>query len=146
MLMKKPMFPAVSQRPNIPAMEEYQDTLAKMRTEKDAWEEKFRNTEVENRKLKKRVKDHEETLYYQDGRLMSKDEKILQKDATIKRYIKESKKNLEASTSNAPMPDNWKNVVNKLRTEKAELKAHYGKEIMKLKLHNAFGSSSDEDA
>src|SRR3954466_15208005 len=140
------MFPVVSQRPNIPAMEEYQDTLTKMRMEKDAWEEKFRRTDVENRKLKKRVKEHDETLYYQDGWLMNKDEKIRQKDAAIKWYIKESKKNLEASTSNAPMPDNWKNVVDKLRDEKAELKAYYGKEIMKLKLHNAFGSLSDEDA
>src|SRR3954464_11765562 len=142
MLMKNPCSP---QRPNVPAMEEYQDTLTKMRIEKDAWEEKFRRTDVENRKLKKRVKEHEETLYYQDGWLMNKDEKIRQKDAAIKRYIKESKKNLEASTSNAPMPDNWKNVVDKLKAENAKLKARYGKEIMKLKLHNAFGSSSDED-
>src|SRR4051812_17736600 len=139
---EKPMFPVVSQRPN----EEYQDTLTKMRIEKDAWEEKFRRTDVENRKLKKRVKEHEETLYYQDGWLMNKDEKIRRKDAAIRRYIKENKKNLEASTSNAPMPDNWKNVIDKLRAEKAELKAHYGKEVMKLKLRNAFGSSSDEDA
>src|SRR4051812_48359728 len=136
---EKPMFPVVSQRPN----EEYQDTLTKMRIEKDAWEEKFRRTDVENRKLKKRVKEHEETLYYQDGWLMSKDEKIRQKDAAIKRYIKESKKKIEGPTSNAPIPDNWKNVVDKLRAEKAKFKAYYGKEIMKLKLHNAFGSSSD---
>src|SRR3954462_13739181 len=34
---EKPMFPAVSRRPNIPTMEESQDTLAKMRIEKDAW-------------------------------------------------------------------------------------------------------------
>src|SRR3954466_6631242 len=145
---EKPMFPAVSQLHNVPinTAEEYQEILAKMRLEKDSWEEKFRKTDEENRKLKKRVKDHEETLYYQDGWLMSKDEKIRRKDAAIRRYIKESKKNLEASTSNAPMPDNWKNVVDKLKAEKAELKAYYGKEIMKLKLHNAFGSSSDEDA
>src|SRR3954470_23368158 len=113
---EKPMFPAVSRRPNIPTMEEYQDTLAKMRIEKDAWEEKFCSTEVENRKLKKRVKDHEETLYYQDGWLMSKDEKIRQKDAAIKRYIKESKEKIEGSTSNAPTSDDWKNTVDKLRT------------------------------
>src|SRR3954470_9948777 len=145
---EKPMSLVVPQLPNIPipTMKEYQDTLAKMRLEKNAWEHKFRRTDMENRRLKKQVKDHEETLYCQDGWLMSKDEKIRQKDAAIKRYIKESKKNLEASTSNAPMPGKWKNVVDKLRAEKAELKAYYGKEIMKLKLHNAFGSSSDEDA
>src|SRR3954466_1570519 len=145
---KNPISLVVPQLPNIPipTMKEYQDTLANMRLEKNAWEHKFHRTDMENRRLKKQVKDHEETLYCQDGWLMSKDEKIRQKDAAIKRYIKESKKNLEASTSNAPTPDKWKNVVDKLRAEKAELKAHYGKEIMKLKLHNAFGSSSDEDA
>src|SRR4051812_33421514 len=90
---EKPMFAVVSQLPDIPidTIEEYQETLAKMRLEKDAWEEKFRRTDVENRKLKKRVKDHEETLYYQDGWLMKKDEKIRRKDAAIRRYIKESK-------------------------------------------------------
>ena len=77
---------------------------------------------------------------------MSKDEKIRRKDATIKRYIREGKKKLEDSANDTPTPDEWKNVVDKLRTEKAEMKAYYGKEIMKLKLHEAFGSSSDEDA
>ena len=77
---------------------------------------------------------------------MSKDEKIRRKDAAIKRYIRESKKKLEDSANDTPAPDEWKNVVDKLRTEKAEMKAYYGKEIMKLKLHEAFGSSTDEDA
>ena len=77
---------------------------------------------------------------------MSKDEKIRRKDTAIKRYIKESKKKLEDSANDPLTPDEWKNVVDRLRTEKAELKAYYGKEIMKLKLHEAFGSSSDEDA
>src|SRR3954466_1465273 len=119
------MFHAVSQLPIIPidTIEEYRETLAKMRLEKDAWEEKFRKTDVENRKLKKRVKDHEETLYYQDGWLMIKDEKIRRKDAAIRRYIKESKKNLEASTSNAPMPDNWKNLESSLWERNHEAQA-----------------------
>ena len=145
---EKPMLPMVSKPPTIPieTMGKYQETLARMRLEKDAWEDKFRKTDVENRKLKKRVKDHEETLYCQDGWLMSKDEKIRRKDAAIKRYIKESKKKLEDSANDTPTPDEWKNIIDKLRTEKAELQAYYGKEIMKLKLHEAFGSSSDEDA
>ena len=48
-------------------------------------------------------------------------------------------------TTSDPVLDEWKKVINKLKAEKAELKAHYGKEILKLKLHQAFGSSSDED-
>ena len=71
---------------------------------------------------------------------------IRRKDAAIKRYIKESKKKLEDSANDTPTSDEWKNVVDKLRTEKAELQAYYGKEIMKLKLYEAFGSSSNEDA
>lgn len=144
---EKPMLPVVSKPPSIPIdnMERYQDTLAMMKLEKDSWEDKFRQTDVENKKLKKRVKEHEETLYCQDGWLMNKDEKIRRKDSAIKRYIKEGKKKLEGSTSDSPIPDDWKNMVDKLKTEKAELKAYYGKEILKLKLHQAFGSSSDED-
>ena len=55
--------PMVSKPPTIPidTMGKYQETLARMRLEKDAWEDKFRKTDVENTKLKKRVKDHEET-------------------------------------------------------------------------------------
>ena len=95
--------------------------------------------------LKKQVKDHEKTLYFQDEWLMEKDEKIRQKDNAIKRYIKERKRKLEEMTTSDPSPDEWKKVISKLKAEKAELKAHYGKEILKLKLHQAFGSSSDED-
>ena len=138
------MLPVVSKPPTIPieTMGKYQETLAKMRLEKDAWEDKFRKTDVENRKLKKRVKDHEETLYCQDGWLMGKDEKIRQKDAAIKRYIRERKKKLEKLANDTPAPDEWKNVVDKLRTEKAEMKAYYGKEIIKLKLHEPNASCS----
>ena len=48
-------------------------------------------------------------------------------------------------TTNNPTPNEWKRVISKLKAEKAELKARYGKEILKLKLQQAFGSSSDED-
>ena len=39
-------------------------------------EDKFLKTDFENEKLKKQVKDHEKTLYFQDEWLMEKDEKI----------------------------------------------------------------------
>src|ERR1043165_5385141 len=58
---------------------------------------------------------------------------------------KERKRKLEEMTTSNPAPDDWKKVINKLEVEKAELKAYYGKEILKLKLDQAFGSSSDED-
>jgi hypothetical protein len=117
-----------------------------MRLEKEALEDKFLKTDFENEKLKKQVKDHEKTLYFQDEWLMEKDEKIRRKDNAIKRYIKERKRKLEEMITSNPAPDEWRKVINKLKTEKTELKAHYGKEILKLKLHQAFGSSSDEDA
>ena len=127
-------------------MGEYQEALAKMRLDKNAWEDKFLKADFENVKLKKQVKHHEKMLYFQDGWLMEKYEKIRRKYVAIKKYIKERKRKLEELTNGTPAPDEWKNVVNKLKAEKAELKAYYGKEILKLKLHQAFGSSSDEDA
>ena len=144
---EEPMFSAVSKSTTIPieTMGEYQEALAKMRLEKEALEDKFLKTDFENEKLKKQVKDHEKTLYFQDEWLMEKDEKIRRKDDAIKRYIKERKRKLEEMTTSNPAPDDWKKVINKLKAEKAELKAYYGKEILKLKLHQAFGSSSDED-
>ena len=141
---EEPMFPVVSKSTTIPieTMGEYQEALAKMRLEKEALEDKFLKTDFENEKLKKQVKDHEKTLYFQDEQLMEKDEKIHRKDNAIKRYIKERKRKLEMTTSN-PAPDDWKKAE---KAEKAELKAYYRKEILKLKLQQAFGSSSDEDA
>ena len=116
-----------------------------MRFEKEALENKFLKANLENEKLKKQVKDHEKTLYFQDEWLMEKDEKIRQKDNAIQKYVKEKKRKLEGMTTSDPAPNEWKRVINKLKAEKAELKARYGKEILKLKLQQAFGSSSDED-
>ena len=142
-----PMFSIASKSTSFPdkAVGEYQEALTKMRFEKEALENKFLKANLENEKLKKQVKDHEKTLYFQDEWLMEKDEKIRQKDNAIKRYIKERKRKLEEMTTSDPAPDEWKKVISKPKAEKAELKAHYGKEILKLKLHQAFGSSSDED-
>src|ERR1051325_111582 len=138
---EEPMFSTVSKSTTFPVetMGEYQEALAKMRLEKEDLEDKFLKIDFENEKLKKQVKDHEKTLYFQDEWLMEKDEKIRRKDNAIKRYIKERKRNLEEMTTNNPSPDEWKKVINKLKAEKAELKAYYGKEILKLKLHQAFG-------
>ena len=142
-----PMFSIASKSTNFPVetMGEYQEALTKIRFEKEALESKFLKTNLENEKLKKQVKDHEKTLYFQDEWLMEKDEKIRQKDNAIQKYVKEKRRKLEEMTTSDPAPDEWKKVINKLKAEKAELKAHYGKEILKLKLHQAFGSSSDED-
>src|ERR1051325_1227013 len=144
---EEPMFPVASKLATIPieTLGEYQEALAKMRLEKYVLEDKFLKADFENVKLKKQVKDHEKMLYFQDEWLMEKDEKIRRKDNAIKRYIKERKRKLEEMTTSDPAPDEWKKVISKLKAEKAELKAHYGKEILKLKLHQAFGSSSDED-
>src|ERR1043165_2549783 len=75
---EEPMFPVVSKSTTIPikTMGEYQEALAKMRLEKEALEDKFLKADFENVKLKKQVKDHEKMLYFQDGWLMEKDEKI----------------------------------------------------------------------
>src|ERR1051325_7909970 len=109
----------------VETMGEYQEALTKIRLEKEALENKFLKTDLENEKLKKQVKDHEKTLYFQDAWLMEKDEKIRQKDHAIKRYIKERKRKLEEMTTSDPDPDEWKKVISKIKSEKAELKAHY---------------------
>ena len=66
---EEPMFPVVSKSTTIPieTMGEYQEDLAKMRLDKDSWEDKFLMADFENVKLKKQVKDHEKMLYFQDG-------------------------------------------------------------------------------
>src|ERR1051325_2899231 len=71
---EEPLFPVVSKSTTIPVetMGEYQGALAKIRLEKEALEDKFLKTDLENVKLKKQVKDHEKTLYFQDGWLMEK--------------------------------------------------------------------------
>ena len=86
---EEPMFPVVSKSTTIPVetMGEYQEALTKMRLEKEALEDKFLKTDFENEKLKKQVKDHEKTLYFQDEWLMEKDEKIHRKDNAIRAWI-----------------------------------------------------------
>src|ERR1051325_10221531 len=116
---EEPMFSAASKSTIFPVetMGEYQEALAKMSLEKEALEDKFIKTDLENEKLKKQVKDHEKTLYFQDDWLMEKDEKIRRKDNAIKRYIKERKRKLEEITTSNPAPDEWKKVINKLKAE-----------------------------
>src|ERR1043165_5381149 len=144
---EEPMFSAASKSTIFPVetMGDYQGALTKIRFEKEALENKFLKANLENEKLKNQVKEHEKTLYFQDEWLMEKDEKIRQKDNAIQKYVKEKKRKLEEMTTSDPAPNEWKRVINKLKAEKAELKARYGKEILKLKLQQAFGSSSDED-
>src|ERR1051325_923598 len=110
---EEPLFLVVSKSTTIPVetMGEYQEALAKMRLEKEALEDKFLKTDFENEKLKKQVKDHEKTLYFQDEWLMDKDEKIHRKYNVIKRYIKERKRKLEEMTTSNPAPEKWKKVT-----------------------------------
>src|ERR1044072_2352361 len=103
----------------VETMGDYQEALPKMKLEKEALEDKFFKTDLENEKLKKQVKDHEKMLYFQDEWLMEKDKKIHRKDNAIKRYIKERKRKLEEMTTSNPAPDDWKKVINKLKAEKA---------------------------
>src|ERR1051325_11510483 len=142
-----PMFSIASKSTNFPdkAVGEYQEALTKIRFEKEALESKFLKANLENEKLKKQVKEHEKTLYFQDEWLMEKDKEIHQKYDAIKNFVKERKGTLEDLTNSNLTPNEWKRVINKLKAKKAELKARYGKEILKLKLQQAFGSSSDED-
>src|ERR1044072_4870389 len=102
---------------------EYQEALAKMRLEKEALENKFLKANLENEKLKKHVKDHEKTLYFQDEWLMEKDEEIRQKHDAIKKFIKERKGTPEDLMNNNLTPNEWKRVISKLKAEKVELKA-----------------------
>lgn len=144
---ERPMSFIPSTMPTNPirTMERFQEALAKMKLEKLAWKNKFCKVDSENMKLNKQVKDHENTLYFQGGWIVEKDKNIHCKDTAIKWCLKERKRKIEELANDALAPDKWKNVVNKLKVEKTNMEAHYGKEILKLKLQEAFGSSSSED-
>ncbi|GAU50278.1 hypothetical protein TSUD_409140 [Trifolium subterraneum] len=47
-------------------IDEFQELLTKLRLEKDAWERKFRESELENKELKEKLKEQEKMLSLQD--------------------------------------------------------------------------------
>ncbi|GAU47885.1 hypothetical protein TSUD_404570 [Trifolium subterraneum] len=57
-------------------IDEFQELLTKSRLEKEAWERKFRESELENKELKEKLKEQEKMLSLQSGLLAEKEDMI----------------------------------------------------------------------
>ncbi|PNX58320.1 hypothetical protein L195_g059133 [Trifolium pratense] len=73
-------------------IDEFQELLARLRLEKDAWERKFRESELENQELKEKLKEQERVLSLQSGLLVEKEEMIRVKDALLRQDSKRKKR------------------------------------------------------
>ncbi|XP_045831213.1 uncharacterized protein LOC123922549 [Trifolium pratense] len=73
-------------------IDEFQELLARLRLEKDAWERKFRESELENQELKEKLKEQERVLSLQSGLLAEKEEMIRVKDALLRQDSKRKKR------------------------------------------------------
>ncbi|GAU37329.1 hypothetical protein TSUD_61430 [Trifolium subterraneum] len=73
-------------------IDEFQELLAKLRLEKDAWERKFRESELENQELKEKLKEQEKVLSLQSDLLVEKKEMIRVKDALLRQDSKRKKR------------------------------------------------------
>ena len=125
-------------------MGEYQGNLARMKSERDAWKEKYNMSEYENRVLARQLKEKEDLLFIQDGWFIDHDEKLRQKDALLKKYASERKRKKEDSVSVALVPNPQKEIIDRLVAEKKEMEDFYEEKIRKLQLQLAFGPSSDD--
>ena len=144
---EKPLFPAVaSSSIDIPVenMRKYQGNLARMKSERDAWKEKYNMYEYENRVLTRQLKEKEDLLFIQDGWFIDHDEKLHQKDALLKKYANERKRKKEDLVGVAPVPNPRKEIIDQLVAEKKEMEDFYEEKIRKLQLQLAFGPSSDD--
>ncbi|PNX71026.1 hypothetical protein L195_g057982, partial [Trifolium pratense] len=74
------------------SIDEFQELLARLRLEKDAWERKFRESELENQELKEKLKEQERVLSLQSGLLVEKEEMIRVKDALLRQDSKRKKR------------------------------------------------------
>ena len=144
--LEKPLFPTVASSSvviPIANIGEYQGNLARMKSERDAWKEKYNMSEYENRVLTRQLKEKEELLFIQDGWFIDHDEKLRQKDALLKRYASERKRKKEGSVSVALVPNPQKEIIDRLVAEKKEMEDFYEEKIKKLRLQLVFGPSSD---
>jgi hypothetical protein len=73
-------------------VEEFQELLARMKIERDTWERKFHMSELENKKLKEQLKEHEDMLFMQDAWILEKDDLIKRKDALLRQDTKRKRK------------------------------------------------------
>ena len=142
---EKPLFPTIaSSSIDIPIenMGEYQGNLARMKSERDAWKEKYNMSEYENRVLTRQLKEKEDLLFIQDGWFIDHDEELRRKDALLKKYASERKRKKEGSVSVALVPNPQKEIIDRLVAEKKEMEDFYEEKIQKLRLQLVFGPSS----
>jgi hypothetical protein len=123
-LKKSPPSTATSSSPSMPFenKEEFQELLARMKLERDTWERKFHTSELENKELKKQLKEKDDMLFMQDGW-------IIEKDALLRQDARKRKR----QDDGPPASKAWKEIVDKLVTEKATMKSFYEDKIEKLK-------------
>ncbi|MCI39971.1 hypothetical protein A2U01_0061203, partial [Trifolium medium] len=57
-------------------VEDFQELLTRIRLERDTWEKKFREVELENKELKEKVKEQESMIALRDGILLEKEDTI----------------------------------------------------------------------
>ena len=73
-------------------IDEFQELLTKLKLEKEAWERKFRESEIENKELKEKLKEQEKMLSLQSGLLAEKEDMIKVKDALLRQDSKRKKR------------------------------------------------------
>jgi hypothetical protein len=134
-----------SSTPSIPFenKEEFHELLARMKLERDTWERKFHTSELENEELKKQLKEKDDMLFMQDGWIIEKDA-LLRRDARKRKRQDDLFSSAHPKSIGPPASKAWKEIVDKLVTEKAMVKSFYEDKIEKLnkKMQGGIGSSS----
>ncbi|PNX96032.1 hypothetical protein L195_g019233 [Trifolium pratense] len=134
---EKPMSPVLTIPRTIPIenIEENQEALAKMKVERDTWENKYNVANAENMKLKKELKEKEDLLFLQDGWLIEKDDQLRLKNAEIEQYVIERQKEQKVHKYSDVPPTSGasKNIIDKLVVENAQLKSFHESQKRKLK-------------
>jgi hypothetical protein len=138
---KSPPSAATSSSPSIPVenKEEFQELLARMKLERDTRERKFHTSELENKELKKQLKEKDDMLFMQDGWIIEKDA-LLRQDARKRKRQEDLFSSAYPESDCPPASKAWKEIVDKLVTEKAMMKSFYKDKIEKLQ--RKIGSSS----
>jgi hypothetical protein len=80
-------------------VEEFQESLTRIRLEKDTWKKKYHEVETENKELKKKVKEQQSVIARQDGLLRDKEDLIKAKDALLRQDDKRKKKQVDFFSS-----------------------------------------------
>ncbi|KAI5431076.1 hypothetical protein KIW84_035294 [Lathyrus oleraceus] len=112
---ERPMSMVVVEPPTLPNqdIEELEDALAKMKQEKDLWEERYHALNQKHKELQLELKDKDTLI------------EILEE-----RAVKRHRESEDLFSSSMPQPsDAWKKIIDQLVLEKAQLKTFFESEI-----------------